>query len=361
MQIQSYNRRQLKEFIDSEFYRMLNKIPISRHRAISQINNPDCDDEDILLWSAYDDNSLIGYVGALPGFAYISGENKKIYWLSCFWVDENYRKGNLASSLFFPLMKQYGNQLLISNFIPSLESTYQSIGIFQPTKYHYKAQFYLRFSLTEVLAGRFPKLSFLKPLYRLTDWLLNGIGAVRKPFLKTLKENRKIVTDKNFDKDFQDLLNTHRQHADYIKRDADHFEWIIKYPWVLQDKPDNDSKRYYFSSKALQFEYQPVKIYHNDKLTGFALLKIRDKKLTVSYLYADNNTTPAICSFLMNKAKTEKLKMIITFDERLSAEIKKYRQRYIIVRETKEPHIFAKKIDILVDCFQEGDGDKVFT
>ncbi|MCL2312059.1 MAG: GNAT family N-acetyltransferase, partial [Firmicutes bacterium] len=132
MEIKSYTRNELKTFIDSDFYKNLEQIPISYHRAISHIQNPDVQDDDELLWAAYENEKLIGYVGVLPNYIAENQERKKIYWLSCFWVDENYRKENVASLLFFPLIKKYGKHLIVSNFLPNLEKMYQNIGIFQP-------------------------------------------------------------------------------------------------------------------------------------------------------------------------------------------------------------------------------------
>lgn len=66
MTIKTYNRNELSAFIDSDFYAILSKIPISYHRAVSQINNPAVSDNDILLWVAYENAAVIGYIGVLP-------------------------------------------------------------------------------------------------------------------------------------------------------------------------------------------------------------------------------------------------------------------------------------------------------
>jgi hypothetical protein len=364
MQLKSYNRVQLQEFIDSGFYKNLNQIPISEHRAVSHIHNPDAQDDDELLWAAFDENCLVGYVGVLPAYIHVNQERKKIYWLSCFWVDEQFRKSNVASLLFFPVIKRYKDQLVISNFDLNLEKTYQSLGIFKPTIYKWGSRFYCKSCFGDILPVRFPKIRFLKPLLSFADLLLNAILSLRFVFYRKV---RKEITqssqssDVNFDAEFEDFIQNFYQKNDFIERFSAHFDWILNYPWVLQGKPDNESKKYYFSSKSEQFCYNSVKFYKNNQLCAFLLLKIRDRKLTVSYVFADDNMADDMASYILKKTLDEKLTMITCFDERISKKIRKNRIGYLFERLCKQAYILSKTQDITPDTFQEGDGDNVFT
>ena len=361
MQIKPHNRQQLKELINSDFFKKSDKIPISYHRALSHINNPDCAEDDILLWAAYDNDSLVGYAGILPGMCRLNGVDEKIYWLSCFWVDEPYRKQNIASLLFLQLIREYKERLFISNFVPELEKTYQSIGIFQPTIHKTGYRFYVRFCFTEIIADRTALASFLKPVSRWIDNFFNLFFEARVLFYKKLKENFKIVEDCRFDREFQSLIDSFRTQRSYIKRDSAHFDWILNNPWILQGKPGKDSRRYFFSSRAKQFKYCSLKIYENEDLSGYVLLKIRDGSLTVSYLYANDRIIRDIATHILKKANKEKLKTITLFDKRLADEIRKNRNRYIFSKEIKNLYIVAKEVDVNSFSFQEGDGDGVFT
>lgn len=361
MQINSYNRSQLKDFIDSDFYAKSERVPISRHRALSHIHNPDCSEDDILLWAAYKNDLLIGYVGILPGVSVACDKEEKIYWLSCFWVDESYRKENIASLLFFPLVKRYKERLFISNFIPTLEKTYQSLGVFQPTFFRAGERFYLRSCLANIVPVRFPKTKFLKPFLKLTDGIFNLLFSVKSLFYKKAKKEYECVENSCFDEEFQLLIDSSRVGGSYIRRDAKHFDWILKYPWILPGKPDKESERYFFSSKSEHFGYTSLKIYEKENLRGYVLLKIRDKSLTVSYLYADRRVIKDIAAYIFEKANEENLEMITTFDDRLANEIKRNRIRYLFSRKIARPYILTKKTEIQPAHFQEGDGDNVFT
>jgi len=375
--INAYNKRQLPEFIESDLYRNSDKIPISRQRALSHINNPDCADDDTILWTAYDNGSLAGYVGILPGVCNIKGVDEKIYWLSCFWVAEPYRKQRLASALFLPLIREYRDKLFISNFNPELEKTYQGLRIFQPTVYKNGVRFYVRFCFSEIIVSRFPLLSFLKPVAKVVDNVLGWIfrayptdGATQSHPVsrayssddsKSSDECEPIIESRHFDKEFQSLITSFRNREGYIKRDSVHFDWILNFPWILQGKPDEESRRYFFSSRSEQFEHCSLKFYENEDLLGYVLLKIRDKALTVSYVYADDRIIKNIAFYILKKTNKENLKMITIFDEKLADEVRKLRSGYLFSKEMKRPYIVTKKMDITSFLLQEGDGDGVFT
>lgn len=361
MQISSYNRHQMKELIDSDFYKKSERIPISYHRAVSHIHNPDCTDDDILLWTADEDEKLVGYVGVLPGVAHVHDKDEKVFWLSCFWVDEQCRNGNAASLLFFPLIKQYGSRLLISNFIPSLEPMYQRLGIFQPTLYKHGTGFYVKSHFSKMIPARVSKTRYFKPLFVVLDVCVNALFSIRKSFVKKPVPKLELKEDRVFNDEFQELLDSFRRGTDFMKRDSAHFEWILNYPWVLQEQPDNDSKRYYFSSKAAQFYHKSLKMYRENRLVGYALLKVRDGFLTVDYLYAHDKDIEDLAACILGLVEKENLKKITTFDERLSAEIKKQKGRYLFLREIERPYIITKGIPLTSSAFQEGDGDAVFT
>lgn len=361
MKIESYNREQLAAFIESDFFKNLDKIPITYHRAISHIHNPDCSEDDILLWVAYEKESLLGYVGILPGTCCVDGTVKKIYWLSCFWVDEPYRHGNLASSLFYPLIKRYKDQLLISNFVPSLERTYQVLGIFHPTTFKTGYRFYLVFCFADIILSRMPKARFFKPFLRAMDHFLNLVLSVRTRAYKPFERTSQLVENDCFDKNLQSFISAFNTENNYINRGVNNFKWIMTYPWVLQGKPDQDSQRYFFSSRSEQFEFCSVKIYQEKNLLGFILLKIRDKALTLSYIYAPDDAVQDIAAYILDKAHKEKVKTITSFDARVADAIEKKRGRFVFLKKMKRPYIISKKITNASWAFQEGDGDAVFT
>jgi len=359
MEIKTYNKKELEDFVVSDLFRTQYSIPISYHRAISQINNPYCSDDDILLWAAYKNTILVGYVGVLPDLICNKGVEEKVFWLSCFWVDDNFREKNLASQLLYLLLKQYKNQLYISNFLFSLEKMYQDLGIFQPTQYLHGQLFFRKLDLSNLLAARFPKIKPLIPVYLLAEKSINlvldifgRIGVGKNP------TDVKVVESLDFDDELQDFL-TSFQGTDFI-RTIKHFDWIVRYPWVLEGFSDNESKKYYFSSKSVQFEYRSIKLYDADKLVGYVFARIRDRKLTLGYVHVPDCYINGVGSYLLALTRNEDLLSITCFDGRLFAFFN-IQKGFILKKKERRPFIFPKKSDLDVSIFQEGDGDSIFT
>ena len=54
---------------------------------------------------AYENADLVGYVGVLRISFHLKLGEKKIHWLSCFWVERNFRQGIWHHQLFYLLIK----------------------------------------------------------------------------------------------------------------------------------------------------------------------------------------------------------------------------------------------------------------
>ena len=362
MKIVAYNRIALRQLVESDFFAGLDKIPISRHRAESHIQNPYCSDDDVLLWAAYQEDVLIGYVGALPDLIRLNNIENKIYWLSCFWVNEVYRDKNIASLLFFPLVKLYRKQLFISNFLFSLEKTYQSLGVFQATQNKPGCVFHRNLCLGEKLKARFSFFKYLLPIYCLVEKGFNLVLSVRRLFVASMDKEDDIVESAVFDDEFRTFLTEFSsKHDDVIVQDAGHFEWIFTFPWILPGKPDEESRRYYFSSKSEHFTYHSLKLYESQKMVGYALAKIRDNHLVVSYLYAEDRDVEKFGKYILELARIKNLDTITSCEPRLCGVLRKYKRHFIFVKNTRRPYIFSNTIQIASTVFQDGDGDSVFT
>lgn len=362
MQIIPYKKAQLSEFINSDFFKVLTHIPISYQRALSQINNPYCADDDIILWAAYQNASLVGYLGVLPDSFTLNNENKKIFWVSCFWVSDTHRTENLASQLFFLMLKSYRNSLFFSNFLFSLEKTYQGLGVFKPTQYIYGKTFYRNLCFAEIIQARYPDWEDYMPVYRATEKFINKALRFRYIFVRNYRTKYKIVENNVYDNEFDIFLQNFKSaHANLAIRSASHFEWILTYPWILTNISDQEAKRYFFSSKSNRFEYLSLKVYNKDELEGFALLKIRDKNLAVSYLYADDEHINCLSNYISVLMKKNNFDTVTCFEPRLSESLGRKHNGYIYRKTTKRPYIFPKNFEINAAVFQDGDGDCVFT
>jgi len=362
MQIVFYNKFELQEFIESDFFKKLNKIPISKHRALSHINNPYCADDDILLWAAYEGDTLMGYSSVLPDMIVRNGQKEKIYWTSSVWREESSQKTTLATTLLLKVLAQYKNKLFITDFIPEVEKSYSKLRIFKPIETEFGTTFYRNLAFLQTIKRRFPKLKSIVPIYSFFEKCFNfALFLSRKLTTKNIKTDFRIIENKIFDTEFDDFIKNYCNENQLIEQNSKYFDWIINYPWVLQGKLDDENKRYYFSSKAEQFEYHSIKIYDKQKLVGFMFLKIRDKRLTVSFSYLNEVCSKDAVNYILQLANAKNLDIITIFDKKLIHKLKKKRTKYIFAKKTVKKYFFPRNFDITSSAFQEGDGDMVFT
>jgi hypothetical protein len=224
------------------------------------------------------------------------------------------------------------------------------------------ATFYRNLVLSQIIERRFPKLKRIIPIYSFLEKCLNFVLFLgRKLTTKKIKTNFSIVENTIFDVEFDDFIKKYCKENLLVERNSIYFNWIIKYPWVLQGKPDNESKRYYFSSVSEQFENHPLKIYDNQRLVGFMFLKIRDKRLAISFSYLNNACVKDAVTYILQLANEKDINIITSFDKKILNEFTKKRTKYIFAKKIEKKYFSPRNIEINSSFFQEGDGDMVFT
>ncbi len=362
METKTYTRQELKEFINSDFFEELRNIPISRHRALSQINNPRASDNDILLVATYDDKKLAGYLGILPDLLFHEDSTEKVGWLTCFWVDNDYKSKNIAASLFLRVIRAWNQKILITNIVPDLEPVYQKTKIFQPTIYKSGYRGYLRFNLSTVLPPKNHLFRKMAPVLKLADMFLNipvdlklrlfksvETGNIQYEYLQMLSKE-----DENF------ILQSHEPN--WNKRGIEEINWIISNPWIIQSSMNSESQRYYFSSVSNQFFYRILRIKNiGNETIALAVLLVRNKNLTTPYLFCTDPGWMPLAKMIVNTIKEQKLDMLTTFHGTLVKTLKSIRTPFIFSKTIKKPYLISKKFEYLSALnFQDGDGDCAF-
>ncbi len=363
MEIISFTKESLYDFIFSVQYNKLINVPISKHRAISQINNPRADQNDILLVAQFDENKTIGYLGILPDYI-ITGERKeKIGWITCFWVDEKYRSQNIAATLFLVVMRAYDENIFITNIVPWLEPVYQKTKLFFPTRYQTGFRGYLRFNFSEILASKNKLFKKITPLLKFSDCLLNSINDIRFKF-----NNKYQPLGINYDYLFSldeitdEFVEKHSKNS-WNQRSKTELNWIIKNPWLIEGiEKDIQSSRYYFSYISRQFFTQVIRFSDNtNKSIGLIIINIRNNNLTIPYLFSDKENLDVIAKFIIYTMVSLKLNMVTIFHENLSSYFNKIKTPFIFKKEIKKPFFISKKFEPVNNLsFQDGDGDCAF-
>ena len=275
---------------------------------------------------------------------------------------ESEGKNTLAAMLQLKVLERYKSRFFITDFIPEAEKSYSKLRIFKPIETDFGCTFYRNLAFSQAVERRFPKLKSIVPLYSFLEKCANSaLFLSRKLTSRKTKSDFKIVESKVFDAEFDDFIGKYCNENNLVVRSSVFFDWIVKYPWVLQQQPDGESKRYHFSSVSERFEYHSVKIYDGQKLIGFMFLKIRDKRLAVSFSYLNNACAKDAVNYILQISSSKNLDTIVTFDKKLINELTKKRMKYVFAKKTAKKYFFPRNFDITSSAFQEGDGDMVFT
>ncbi|MFN6943611.1 MAG: hypothetical protein ACK4ND_01585 [Cytophagaceae bacterium] len=362
MEILSYNQQELLTFIYSNSFYELENLPISKHRAVSQLNNPRLDEDDKILFVAYDGKKVAGYFGVLPDHVFVDGVKHRIGWGTCFWVDENYKSQNVAASIFLRVIRAWKQRLFITNIVPFLEPVYQKTKIFLPTQYKNGLRCFLRFNLAEVLPPKKKLYNRLQPLLKVSDSFGNLFQEQRLRFKSSYRQ-LKVEYVNEIDSDLESFLEQYTS-SEWMRRGKIELDWIRQYPWILEGvKNDVNGERYYFSAFSKRFYCRMVKLMDGANLTvGFMLLSVRNGSLTIPYFYGDAEYASSVAAFLYTYMCEQGLTMITTYNAILVDGLKNSDLPFILKKEIRRPYLISMHFPGIQELnFQDGDGDCVFT
>jgi GNAT superfamily N-acetyltransferase len=363
MVIRYYTVNNITEFVKSDQFLSLKQIPVSKHRAVSQAHNPRASGEDKILFVAYENNEVAGYIGVVPDMMVHRDAWQKIGWLSCFWVDPEYRGKNIAQSLFSRVMEEWENRIVMTNMAPRIIAFYQRTDLFCEPLNKQGIRGYLRFNLSSVLPPKKDLFKKVLPVLKVLDLTGNILNSTRLFFYPRFNMHRTIRAEykSKITPEAEQFIAAFN-NDEFTRREQSVLEWILNWPWILEGYDDYDSRRYYFSSVAKRFLNQPVQFYdEQNRFTAFIILTVRNENLTVPYYYGQEGVQRDIVKFLINYMRDHKLDMITIFHPELSQALNNLRSPLLFKKKIKRPYMSHKALDISGLKFQDGDGDSAFT
>ena len=357
-ELKTLNKSELQEFISSEKHRSDAFIPITKHRAESQIKNPKADGDQTLLILAYEGEKLAGYVGCLPDFFLTDGKKIKYAWLSTLFVSSDFRGKRIAQQLLDKAFEEYNGNIAITEFTPEAESLYNKIKVFKYIPAKEGRRFYLKTDFQNIIPAKKPRLKNLKPIFRYSDLIFNGLISLKNSFQEKPDFQFEILSD--IDEESRDFIAHFRSN-----RTADEISWLVKNPWILEgEKPDSG---YLFSSFSKEFKYFWIKIFNTHHvLETSALLLLRDGHLKIPYLFSENNLKN-FTEFLAWFSEKNKVKVMTSYQSDLNREIEssgsfpKIHSRKIERRYMFHEKMFSHLPPNFTPDFQDGDGDCALT
>lgn len=361
--IKTYTPPQLLEFINSEEFKHLENYPITRHRALSHINNPRSNDTDKILYIAFQNNAIIGYRLIMVDAIRVEENNEKIGWYSGVWVDPKKRGQGIAKKLVELSLKDWNNNIIFQGPVVASKNLYTHTTLFNEV-FITGLRAYARFDFEHVAAAKAPSLKPFSFIFKTTDRFLNFfVDSFSTP--KKCPDRVQLVDE--VDDEIVNLLQQH-QSTNLFKREKIDFNWILKYPWVLSsDKVDPVSKRYYFSSIAKKFKLINAKFYNeNKKMTGFVMFQIRDQHLSIQTAYFEPSQTKAIIDFTYYLIREHKVNFFSVYHQQLVKHIQTHPHPFIFTKTLRRGFYYSKNLAHYFKknpqlSFEAGDGDMIFT
>ena len=359
MQLREITIGALMDFIASEFYRNSKIIPITPQRAISQVNNPYAQQEDVALILAIDSNEqLIGYIGIMPGKTTFSDE--RFFWNTCWWVDKVEGKA-VAMPLFYSMLKQCNFNTIFFDLTPHTAIIVKKLGFC--TEISEGVKVFLRVHSVQILPKKHAFFNYLKPLLYIGDVIFNALHAIRWVVCKN-KFKTTYTLIEELDEEALLFLEKNQKNG-VLPFNQLKLNWIKQYPWLVAHPTAEEkaiAKKYYFSYITASFSLKVMKIKDNNTVVGLVVATIRDEEMKLSYCFFEKEYTSQLTAAIFDFAISNHISSITTFHPLIAKEIQKH------------PIIFSKKINkniaypekckalgITTKIFQDGDGDAIFT
>ncbi len=364
IRIETLNRKQLQDYIDSSEFGKGDFIPISRHRAISQIKNPRATDGDILLLLAYNEEQLAGYLGILPDYIFVDDKQVKIAWLSCIYVNENHRGKKIAQKLVEKSLEVWNYNIILTEYTEPAKRLYNKIGEFVNLPSKNGIRLYLRSDLQYILPPKSIFFEKIKLGLEILDKVFNTIFDLRFLLYKVKLNKLKLEYLNEIDAESESFIKP-KIYNSLFKRAVEELNWMIKFPWIISQQNDKCfSEKYHFSSVDKSFDFIPVKVKDEyGKVVFIAIFARRNGRLKIPYIFYENiEIANAIIKYHLVKWK---IKTATIYDEKIVEIMKKHKTPALYKKGFIRNYLISKKISDILDHsslnIQDGDGDAGFT
>ena len=346
---------ELDAFLASDLYLQSDYCPISRHRAISQRNNPQADREDVALVLAIKEEQIIGYIGLLPDRI---GE-EKVYWNSCWWASEEHR--TVALPLLLEFLKVADKRILLTDMPPHTEQIIRKLKIAKIIDLPAGMVGYIGVKLANWLPERIPFMNYFKSLLLFMDCMFN---TLLKVYYKLRIPKSKAAAIPINDYTYRDVgfISLHSSE-ELICRSPEDLMWIINNPWVLEnDVAQYQYENYYFTAVAKKARFEFLRLQKNNKLIAILYVRVINDQLMTPYIYCDDKDMYEVARFLIHRMLEENCTNILVYNQALKKALLK-QGRFLFKKEVARNFAWHPSLDHLMNGvfkLQDGDGDVAF-
>lgn len=359
-------KKEIPNYLNNSSFWLSTRLPVSQQRLYAQYQNSAAADEDILLIAAYNNEKLVGYIGAYPDFIHVNGKTEKIAWLSTWWTDP--AESGIGWILMKKMYKTYNTKIGVSSFTRDAKNVFDISGYFTdfPTMIGVKA--YMRFNLLPQMpgAGIAKKAAFTLAKLVINPFLSMKLSGTKRKIKRKL-EDVSIKYCNYVDDNTMHFIQS-LQGDDLQKRDQNFFNSLKIYNWVV-DSPmpelDAEAGAYGFGSVAKAFNYYYLKVTDKSgEVIGFIALLKRDYELKVLYVFATSEYMHTMVDIIILQAIVFKSTFVRSFETDINEILKTYNGAWLFKRIVTRGFIISKSFNIDDTTkykLHAGDGDYCFT
>jgi GNAT superfamily N-acetyltransferase len=355
---------ELKQFVYSDGYTNMPIVPISRHRAISYIQNPRSLPTDVVLYLAYIDERLVGYRTVFPDTIWVGNNPVKVGWLSGNWVDPNFRRKGIASTLFESAYEDWNQKLLFTNYAEESKAVYDKSCRFINVHTINGIRLYFRPFLTSILCPKGKLYRKMKPIWQVADFILSVFNPL--PLISLLLKQQKSISYEYLGTPDDELISYFEKSTQITptKRTGKDLQWILNHPWLVSSPlGDRIGKKYFFSSSPVRFETLLVKVCRDKELLGFFFANLNGRYFTTPYIFCNDGEERTFAIALLKHAFKMNALRLTTFHQSIAMELKGlWPFCWLSLSQHRKFFATSQLADNLADkmVFLEGDGDCAF-
>lgn len=357
--LETFNKVQLQKLITSGRYKNFPFLPISIHRAISHINNPNLADDKTTLILAFFNGKLAGYIGVMAD-TLISNHNKiQVGWLSTLFVHTDFRGKQIAQQLLNKACEEYEGKILITEFTPEAEKMYIKSKMFSYQAPLVGMSYHFLFNFQKILPVKNEKWNNISAVLKFCDFTLNSVLKLIYKLKKNTKDNFEIKN--TTDTEIEDFIKKNKKQ-NIFNRNLPEINWILDFPWVLSGK-NPEKTVYQFSDFDEKFENIYIKIYEHKILKTVLMLSVRNTTAKVHFVIGDYHPQISAEALYFYIIKNN-IRNLICFDPDINEQFKHV---YILFRKERiRKFLMHKNLLTLLDKdfvfdVSAGDGDAIFT
>ncbi len=354
---------ELLDFVNSNEYLQLENKPISKLRALSYINNPRANKNDVVIFIAFEENELVGYRTVFADKLFINNTEYKFAWFSGNWVIPRKRRTGISKLLLNEVLKDWNEQLMFTNYAQASKNIYLKSGKFSELVSKSGLRMYLNLNLSYILPPKNNLFKILKPCLTCVDLCFNTFNNFRFKALNKFiyKPNLDYIEIKSIDGETSEYISNNHSNISF-KRNTVEYNWIEQYPWITETKQKTN---YNFSQYARNIKRTYIIVKLNNKLVGFLILFKRNNILTIPYFYLETEYISDFTLYLKKYMIKNKIAYFTTYTPQLVTELSKPQKLFLKKKQQKTSYYacnnMLNNIPDLKDIeLQDGDSDMSF-